>query len=132
MPQSDPSEELLDELPSLPPEPRTRFGSAWQVLRGYRLVDRQIQAEWFEYQQIFNDLLQRLSAQLARQAKSERKRVKSLLQSPPDPPSQRELPLSAPSRKSELRRRFASVAGPPQRPNNPSNGRPPFPPEESP
>lgn len=119
----------------MPPDPLTRFGAAWKVLKGERLVQRQIQAEWFEYQQIFNDLLQRLSAQLARQARSEKKRVRALVQSSqasdPSPPPQRELPLPTHSRKSELRRRYSGLFVPSQSPQLP-NGSMPSPPEESP
>jgi len=134
VPQSDPQS---DGPPELPPQSPSRFQAAWSVLRGESLVPSQIQAEWFEYQQIFGDLLQRLSAQLARQAKSERKRIRRLVESS-DPaeaqvPSQRELPLGS-SRKSELRRRFASQfpTGARARPPSPFNGHQPSPQEESP
>ena len=36
---------------------------------------QEVMAQWAEYQMIFNDILQRLSAQLARQAKMEKKRL---------------------------------------------------------
>ena len=66
----------------------------------------QIQFEWLEYQQIFESILQRLSAQLARQARSEKLRLESLI---PEEPSHRE-----PSRKDhkiELRKRAAVMRG---------------------
>lgn len=58
--------------------PPGRVRAAWRVLRGEAVVPAQIVAEWAEYQSIFNDLLQRFSAQLARQAKAEKDRVKRL------------------------------------------------------
>ena len=103
-------------------EPRLgRLQAAWQVLRGERLVPMQIQGEWIEYQQIFESILQRLSAQLARQARSEKLRLESLI---PEEPSHRE-----PSRhdhKAELRKRSNAMRGL----NLPSRSVQPSPPEE--
>lgn len=86
------------------------------MLRGQRLVPLQIQYEWIEYQLLFNDILTRFGSQLARQAKSEKKRVKAQLQDQhPEPSPQLELSpmhhsdLSA--HKSELRRRVAQSRG---------------------
>lgn len=62
------------------PRPPGRLRAAWLVLRGHRLVDLQIQVEWIEYRQIFDDLLKRFGAQLARQAKAEKKRLERQLQ----------------------------------------------------
>ncbi len=88
-------------------EPRYgRLRSAWAAFRGERLVPQQIQAEWLEYQQIFESVLQRLSAQLARQAKSEKSRIDSLI---PDEPSHRE--PSRQDHKAELRSRAAEMRG---------------------
>ena len=101
-------------------EPRLgRLRAAWSVLWGERLVPMQIQGEWIEYQQIFESILQRLSAQLARQARSEKLRLESLI---PEEPSHRE-----PSRhdhKADLRKRANAMRGLnlPSRP-----GRPPGP-----
>jgi len=84
--------------------------AAFSVLRGERLVQAQIQAEWAEYQLLFNDLLVRFSALLARSAKAEKKRVKEQVQ--PPTPSQRQLPLSYPrSSKSQLRSMAAARLG---------------------
>ena len=88
-------------------EPRSgRLRSAWAVLRGERLVPSQIQGEWIEYQQIFESILQRLSAQLARQARSEKLRLESLI---PEEPSHRE--PSRKDHKAELRKRANALRG---------------------
>lgn len=59
------------------PEPRIgRLRAAWYVLMGQRVTPRQIQADWVEYQCIFQDLLDRWSAKLAREVKLERERIK--------------------------------------------------------
>lgn len=71
MDQSDPRETPSNAEPG-------RFRAAMSVLRGERLVPLQIHAEWIEYQQIFDDILTRWSASLARDAKSEKKRVDRL------------------------------------------------------
>lgn len=61
------------------PEPREgRLLAAWRVLMGQRVTPQHIVAEWVEYQQIFNDLLERWSAKLARDAKAEKERIKRL------------------------------------------------------
>ena len=58
---------------------RTRPGPLRRVLNALRRDPEpsvvQVMAEWAEYQIIFNDILQRLSAHLARQAKVEKKRL---------------------------------------------------------
>lgn len=88
------------------PEPRLgRIRAAWYVLMGHRVTPQQIQAEWVEYQQIFNDLLERWSAKLARDAKAEKQRIKRL-DVPPDIQ-----PTAAPDTKTELRRRVANMRG---------------------
>lgn len=71
------------------------------VLRGHALVPEQIVAEWLEYQVIFNGLLERFSALLARQAKAEKKRMETHLE-----PEQ--LPLQE-DRKRQLRSRVAQL-----------------------
>lgn len=87
--------------------PPGRFRAAWLVLRGQPLVPQQIRAEWLEYQQIFDDVLQRLSAQLARQAKSEKRRLESLFD---QQPLSRDVPPPR-SKKEELRSRVAAMRG---------------------
>lgn len=110
---SEPDEPQLDEVVASEPG---RVRAAISVLRGQRLVPLQVQFEWLEYQQIFDDLLKRLSAQLARQARSEKARVKRLLKepsetveasSPPSSPS----PKDPASYKQALRSRAAQLRG---------------------
>ena len=88
-----------------------RLRAALAVLLGERLVPLQIHAEWAEYQMAFDDLLKRLSAQLARQAKAERARVERLLEAEavpsPSLESQGFGPTSHP--KAELYRRAAQA-----------------------
>lgn len=55
-----------------------RFVAAFRVLLGQRVTPLQIEKEWLEYKLIFEDLLNRWSASLARDAKAERKRIKRL------------------------------------------------------
>lgn len=98
------------------PRPPGRLRAAWSVLRGQRLVPAQIQAEWLEYQLIFDDLLTRLSVSLARQAKAERKRLRRLVEeapADPSPPPQQSLALSShqSSPKSALRSLAADRMG---------------------
>lgn len=109
-----------DKRPDPPPDPEPhlllesspgRLRSAWSVLLGERLVPLQLQFEWLEYQQIFDDLLKRFSAQLARQAKAEKTRVKRLLD-PSDQPIKREPPQPPPlDPKSAVRSRVAQFVG---------------------
>ncbi len=90
--------------------PRGRLSHAWAVLRGRELTNTQLQAEWLEYKQIFGDILTRLSAQLARQAKVERKRIVKQLELDVVPAAAQ--PPAGPARdKSELRRRAAAARG---------------------
>ena len=87
-------------------EPRLgRIRAAWDVLMGQRVTPQQLQADWVEYQQIFNDLLDRWSAKLARDAKAEKERIKRL-----------DVPVALPppevtDTKAELRRRVAGLRG---------------------
>ena len=94
-----------------PPEEPGRLRSAWHVLRGQRLVPLQIQFEWIEYQQIFDDVLKRFSAQLARGAKAEKKRLKSAL----SPETAETQPVSSQEEaavyKARLRSRVAAQRG---------------------
>ena len=64
------------------------------------MVPLQIQFEWLEYQQLFDDLLKRFGAQLARSAKAEKKRVAKLFT--PEEPEMRAAPID---KKAELRAR---------------------------
>lgn len=87
-----------------------RLRAAVQVLLGQRLVPFQIQAEWADYQEIFQELLQRQSTYLARQAKAEKARLEQLAQLTQEPePEHSQPPLS--DRKAELRRRAAELRG---------------------
>lgn len=82
-----------------------RLRAAWYVLMGQRLTPQQILAEWVEYQQCFNDLLERWSAKLAREARNEKDRIKRL-----DLPPRVEPPLESQT-KTELRRKVAQMRG---------------------
>jgi len=90
--------------------PERRLRSAWHVLIGRRTTPLQVQAEWLEYKLIFEDILTRLGAQLARVAKAEQKRLER--QMDPEP---RVSPLGDPraQRKAELRQRVAMMRGTP-------------------
>lgn len=99
-----------DESPEL--ERPSRLRSAWSVLRGQRLTPRQIQFEWLEYQQIFESILQRLSASMARQARSEKLRLAALVPESSDQPLPEDRSsLDQKSRKAELRSRSARLRG---------------------
>lgn len=80
--------------------------AAWYVLVGQRVTPQQIQADWVEYQCIFNDLLERWSAKLARDAKAEKERIKRLDAATPVAQTQQ-----IPDVKQELRHRVASMRG---------------------
>ena len=89
------------------PTPRIgRLRAAWYVLMGQPITPQHILAEWVEYQQIFNDLLERWSAKLARDARAEKDRIKRL-----DIPEARVEPTQDPQTKPELRRRVANMRG---------------------
>ena len=83
-----------------------RLRAAWLVLMGQRVTPQQIMADWAEYQFIFNDLLERWSAKLAREAKAEKKRIARL---EPDTVPPVALPPQNP--KAALRRKMASMRG---------------------
>ena len=87
---------------------RMRVVEAWRVLMGQRVTPVQIQAEWVEYKMIFEDILQRFSAQLARNAKMEKKRLKRLAD---DAPTERPEVVGPRDRKAELRSRAAAMRG---------------------
>jgi hypothetical protein len=84
-----------------------RIRAALAVLRGHRVVPAQIQAEWLDYKIIFNDILARFGAQLARSAKAEKKRIEKQLALPEAAQKVHQLTLTvdAEERKKELRRR---------------------------
>lgn len=75
------------------------------MLRGAALVPEQIEWEWLEYKQTFNELLQKYSAMLARDAK----RLKRELAEGEE--QQANFPPDLQAQKSELRRRLAIGAG---------------------
>ncbi|GMR14262.1 MAG: hypothetical protein BMS9Abin29_2507 [Gemmatimonadota bacterium] len=86
-----------------------RFRSVWQVLKGESLVPDEIRWEWIEYQQTFNSLLEKYSAQLARASKAEKVRIKALSEAlEPSSPVSRPAPRS---HKAELRARAAALRG---------------------
>ena len=64
-----------------------------------------VMAQWAEYELIFNDILTRLNAQLARQAKADKKALERSLQD--EPTEQHVLPLHQ-SPKAALRAAYAS------------------------
>jgi len=68
--------------PSPTHRPEGRWRSAWQVFLGRRTTPLQIEAEWLEYKLVFEDILTRLGAQLARVAKAEKKRLDVQLEPP--------------------------------------------------
>lgn len=57
-----------------------RLRAMWAVLLGERLVPLQLQAEWVDYKLIFDDILKRLSAQLARQSKAHKRDLERILE----------------------------------------------------
>ena len=73
---------------------------------GQRVTPQQMQSDWLEYQMIFNDLLERWSAKLARDAKAEKDRIKRLDAATPVVPSPQ-----VSDTKQELRRRVANMRG---------------------
>jgi len=83
-----------------------RLRAAWYVLTGQRVTPQQIQADWVEYQMIFNDLLERWSAKLARDAKAEKDRIKRLDVATPVVQTPQVSDV-----KQELRRKVASMRG---------------------
>jgi len=94
----------------------SRLKHAWHVLMGVRVTPLQIQAEWTEYQQIFNDQLERLSAYLARAAKAEKERVRRIQETLEEAsPDVREVPHGdRHALKAELRRRVLAGGAAPQ------------------
>ncbi len=130
---------MAAEKKSESPQPSApgKFRAAWSVLRGQRLVPLQVQAEWLTYQQIFDDVLTRLGAQLARQAKSRSDELKRHLKEHPEQLQlldESVLPLNdLQERKNALRHRFAQHRAPQLAFRSSSSAQPlAAPPEESP
>lgn len=67
------------------PRRRGRWRLALAVLLGEPVVPESLLAQWLDYRVMFDDLLKRLSAQLARQAKAEHKRIRKQLAAPEEP-----------------------------------------------
>lgn len=109
--------------------PPGRLVSAFRVLFGRSLTAEQLQWEWAEYQQAFNDLLQRYSAQLARAARAEKKRIQRLMEAQ-DEPHHRAPPSPPADRKAELRRRASPLLT--QHSSSEQTGAPPLPSRPSP
>lgn len=87
--------------------PPGRIRSAWHVLVGREVTPLQIAAEWLEYKLIFEDILSRFGAQLARGAQAEKKRIERTMESPDQLP----LPMRARSGKAAVRARVARMKG---------------------
>lgn len=103
------------------PGPLVRFRS-W-ILGDPRAEMMTLRAEWAEYQLIFNDLLARWSAKLAREAKMEKKRLARLAEV--TEPDHRAPPVLPVSPKAALRSRFAaSVLAGSFGPTRPQEGTP--------
>lgn len=113
--------------------PPGRLVQAWRVLFGRSVTSEQLQWEWAEYKQAFNDLLQRYSAQLARAARAEKKRIARLMEAQ-DEPFRQPPPSSPQDRKAQLRRRAAELQGlsPPPSSSEPTREGPPLPDRPSP
>lgn len=71
-------------------------------------MPEQILQDWLSYRLLFDDLLKRFSALLARQAKADHARLREQLQEQPD---HRQPASSTRSRKEEVRRRAAEARG---------------------
>jgi len=106
-----PEARMAQKEPSTGP---SRVRAAWYVLMGQRVTPVQMEAEWLEYQLIFDDILTRLSAQLARVSKNERERIKRELSDVGDPPA-RNVPATGPRRKDVVRARISAARGFPAR-----------------
>lgn len=110
-------DETSQDTPDVAPEPLEAGGGRKprRTLRRWLRRDPpapqpsivRVMAEWAEYQVIFNDILVRLSAQLARQAQYEKKRLKAVDQAPEQPTPEHAPPVVAGSTKAALRSRYA-------------------------
>lgn len=98
-----PSEKATEVASQRPPG---KLAAAWRVLRGEDVVPAQIRVEWAEYQLAFGDLINRLSAMLARQAKAEKRRAEQLAEFAAQASTEQEAPATnLRERKAQLRRR---------------------------
>ena len=88
-----------------PPGVLARVFGAMARRRDPELSIAQVMAQWAEYELIFNDILQRLNAQLARQAKYEKRRLEA--QTAEAPPVQPVTPTYS-DPKQALRSRYAA------------------------
>lgn len=82
-----------------------RLISAWHVLMGVRVSELQMRADWLEYRMVFEDILTRFGAQLARNTKTEKERVAREL-------TERPVPEQAKSGKAAVRARAFASHGP--------------------
>lgn len=82
---------------------------------GQRLVPFQIQAEWVQYQQIFQGQMEMMSSYLARSAKAEKSRLKRIAEDLGELAAVKPIPAGTrEQRKAELR---ARMSGRPISPN---------------
>jgi hypothetical protein len=79
------------------------------VLLGEPVVPEQILADWLSYRLLFDDLLVRFGALLARQAKAEKARLQEQLAE--QPTERAPAPGVNGSRKADVRRRIAEARG---------------------
>jgi len=99
-----------------PPHSRApgRVASALAVLFGRRLTPLQIEAEWVEYKGVFQDLLGRHGALLARMAKAEKERLDrsyAALEDVGPPGSSAEIVTKQDARSRLATRKFGLVVG---------------------
>jgi len=86
------------------PVPAGRLRAAWTVLFGQRVTPLQMQVEWIEYKLIFNDILTRFGAQLAREVQVEKRKAKR-----EEKEQTQAAPQRVPSAKAAVRTRVASM-----------------------
>ena len=85
----------MDSERTLHPKRQNRLRAAWRAYWGVDPSIVTVMAEWAEYELIFTDILTRLSAQLARQAKLEKRKIdKHLAAEAPHPVVQTALPTT--------------------------------------
>lgn len=104
-PEQEPEANAVPGWEDVAPLRRSRWQLALDVLLGKPVVPQSIYLEWLEYRVLFDDLLKRFGAQLARNAKAEHKRIREQLE-----PTQR--PVADPSAgKARVRRLIAESRG---------------------
>jgi len=86
-----------------------RLRAAWYVLMGRRMSSLQMEVEWLEYKMIFEDILSRLGAQLARSAKSQKRQLAANLSEQLEQPAA----TGRGGSKGRLRRKIAIMKGVP-------------------